>query len=239
MLPGLTDMEFGRLRMSIGYRTHKRNRPLSPIEVANLLRAARQAGAGLKNCARALRLHETNVRRFLGLLKIPESVQHLVAWGKGRGTISFSVAVELSKMSGSEQTVMARAAIENSLDSKETRQIGQLRRRSDRPLDDCIKEVIGMRPIVERHHVFMGGTGADSVAVHLRKLSQKARDEMLNLAIAKFGFVDITGHLGDRLFTLVGGADLDELVSQIGSEIIESRIQEYLAEGVEHAIKQY
>lgn len=94
-----------------------------------------------------------------------------------------------------------------------------------------------MRPVVERYQVFMGETGPDSVVGNLRNLSQRARDEMLTAAISNLGVVDIKGRLGDRLFTLVGGDDLKHLLSHLGPEVIESRIQEYLAKGVQHAIK--
>lgn len=238
MLPGLTSLEFGRLRLSIGYGTHRRSRPLSPIEVAKLLQSTCSSGASLEECAKALSLHETNIRRFLRILQLPTSLQYLVSWGSAQGTISFSVAVELCKVPNSDQTIVATAAIEHNFNSKEVRQVAQLQRRSSRPLDDCIAEVVGMRPVVENRHVFFGVSGLEPVSSNLRGISQERRESLLRDAIDELGVSGITGHLGDQLFTLVGGDALDQLLSRLGREVVEARIQQHLAEGVKHAIKQ-
>jgi len=37
MLADLTALELGYLRMSVGYGTHKKGRPLSPVEVGKLI----------------------------------------------------------------------------------------------------------------------------------------------------------------------------------------------------------
>ena len=62
MLAGLSALELGRLRMSVGYGTHKKGRPLSPIEVGTLLRNARNSGVSLKECADKINLDETGIR---------------------------------------------------------------------------------------------------------------------------------------------------------------------------------
>ena len=94
MLAGLTALELGRLRMSVGYGTHKRGRPLSPIEVGLLLRKARDEGASLQDCARAIQLDGTgHIGRFLRILELPDDLRHLVDWGAGNYFIFFTSAV--------------------------------------------------------------------------------------------------------------------------------------------------
>ena len=44
MLAGLSALELGYLRMSAGYGTHKKGRPLSPVEVGKLIRQIKKSG---------------------------------------------------------------------------------------------------------------------------------------------------------------------------------------------------
>ena len=96
MLPSLNPLELGRLRMSVGYGTHKKGRPLSPIEVGLYLRRARDAGISLNDCAKEIQLEGTgHIGRFLRILELPQDLQHLINWGSGKDFIGFSSAVEL------------------------------------------------------------------------------------------------------------------------------------------------
>ena len=132
MLRGLDALELGRLRVSLGYGTHKKGRPLSPIEVAELLRRACDTGHTLDECARVIRIHETGLARFLRVLDLPEDLQHVVDWGSGKDSIGFSGAAELVRIGGEEnQRLVGNAVLEHGLTSKEVRQIAQLVKRSD------------------------------------------------------------------------------------------------------------
>ena len=100
MLKGLNALELGRLRISLGYGTHKKGRPLSPIEVGALLRRACDAGQSLSECARVIRIHESGLARFLRVLELPADLQHLVGWGGSGDMIGFSCAAELVRIGG-------------------------------------------------------------------------------------------------------------------------------------------
>ena len=89
MLAGLTALELGRLRMSVGYGTHKKGRPLSPVEVGSLLQKARAEGVSLEECARAIQLDGTgHIGRFLRILDLPNHIQHLIDWGSGKNFVA-------------------------------------------------------------------------------------------------------------------------------------------------------
>ena len=121
MLAGLSALELGRLRMSVGYGTHKKGRPLSPIEVGLLLQRARSEGVSLEECAKAIQLDGTgHIGRFLRILDLPNDIQHLVDWGSGKNFIGFTSAVELAKLKdATAQRAVAQALLSNGLSSKE------------------------------------------------------------------------------------------------------------------------
>ena len=82
MLPGLSSLDIGRVRMSVGYGTHKKGRPLSPVEVGRLLRRAQSAGASLQDCAEFLKLSKDQASRFVRVSELPADLRHLVEFGR-------------------------------------------------------------------------------------------------------------------------------------------------------------
>ena len=236
MLAGLTPLELGRLRVSVGYGTHKKGRPLSPIEVGTLLQKARSEGVSLDECAKAIQLDGTgHIGRFLRILDLPDDVRHLIDWGIGKGFIGFTSAVELTKLNNvTDQHTLAKAILSESINSKEVRQIAQLRKRSGRSIECCVKEVIGMRPKIEKRYVFVGSVASEDVEV-LGKLTQNARDVILSSGIGILGLRAVSGRLGPRFFTLVGNEDFDTSMQEIGKESIEARLRSHISESVENA----
>lgn len=233
MLEGLSALELGRLRMSVGYGTHKKGRPLSPVEVGLLLRKARDAGVSLEDCAKAIRLDGTgHIGRFLHILDLPDDLLHLIDWGAGRSFVGFTAAVELAKVQDAgEQHVIAQAILSDGLNSKEIRQVAQLRKRSGRTIASCIDEVLGMRPIVERRYVFVGSVAEESVS-ELGRFTQASRDSLLESGIEKLGLYGATGRLGPRFFTLVGNEHFNTSMRNIGKENIEGLLRTHIAETV-------
>ena len=236
MLAGLSALELGRLRMSVGYGTHKKGRPLSPIEVGSILRSARDEGISLRDCADAIGLDGTgHIGRFLRILDLPDDLQHLINWGSGRDAIGFSSAVELVKLrDADDQRTVARSILSDGLNSKEIRQIGQLRTRSGRTIGACIKEVLGMRPIVERRYVFIGSVVDRNIENALIKLTQAERDSILESGIKLLSLRGASGRLGKRFFTLVGDERFDESMKSVGKESIEARLRTHISETVEN-----
>ncbi len=235
MLAGLNALELGRLRMSLGYGTHKKGRPLSPIEVGELLRRARSEGTSLQDCAEAVQLDGTgHIGRFLTILRLPKDLQHLVGWGAEKSFIGFTAAFELTKLSNAEeQRVVADSILSDGLTSKEVRQVAQLRNRSDKTISQCIKEVLGMRQQITRRFVFVGSMPLEIESI-LEKKTQTARDSILASAIGSLGIRSATGRLGPKLFTLVGNEDFNASMQEIGKENIEARIRALVSKALEN-----
>ncbi len=235
MLAGLDALELGRLRMSLGYGTHKKGRPLSPIEVGELLQKARSGGMSLQDCAKAVQLDGTgHLGRFLAILKLPEDIQHLVVWGAERNFIGFTAAFELTKLNNvEEQQVVADTILSDGLNSKEVRQVAQLRNRSDKNISECIKEVLGMRQQVTKRFVFVGSMSSEAES-NLAMLTQSARDLILASAIGNLGIRSATGRLGSKLFTLVGNEDFNASMHEFGKENIEAGIRALVLEALEN-----
>ena len=228
MLPGLTAFELGLVRMSVGYGGHKKGRPLSPVEVGVFLRKARMHGASVADCAEAVQLHDTGILRFLRILELPSDLRHLIDWGSGRDFVGFSAAGETTKLkNASDQRAVAAAILANRLNSREVRQVTQLRQRSGRSVDECVREVLRMRPQVVRRYVFIGAVAAEDVEA-LRALTQSARDSMLAEGMEKIGLEGGSGRLGVRFFTLVGDESFNSSMREVGRDRIETQLRVHI-----------
>ena len=233
MLPGLSALELGRLRISVGYGTNKAGRPLSPTEVGKLLHRTREAGASLEDCAEALGFKgTTQVSRFLGILDLPPDLLHLVTWGRSADSIGFTTAVELARVSSpDDQRAIAKAILERGLQTDEVRQVAQLLKRSGRSVGECLDEVLGMRPTVERVYVFMGAIVDEAVKSALAEQTQEQRNALLRSGTEALG-LNASGRLGEQFFTLVGDEGLNARLNGEGREAIESRLRAYIKEHV-------
>lgn len=231
MLPGLSALELGRLRLSVGYGTHKRGRPLSPMEVSLLIRRARAAGNSVEACAREIRIDESGIGRFLRLLELPEDVRHLIDWGSGKGVVGFSCATELVRIQNpANQRAVANAVLENGLNSREVRQVAQLLKRSEQSVMDAIKEIIGMRNIVVQRYVYLGTVTNAQLAVALAKSTQKEKDHLLASVVAGLRLDGVSGRLGSKQFTLVGDDRFGRVLSDMKGDELEEQVCAKLAE---------
>lgn len=237
MLPGLSALELGRLRMSVGYGGHKKGRLLSPVEAGLLLCKAIDAGSSLEKCAEEVNLDKTGIRRFQRLTVLPEDLRHLIVWGPNRDDgIGFSTAVELSKIKDpDEQISVSTTVLANKLSSKETRYLIQLLERTGRTIDDCLLEILNLRPTIEKRYVFIGSVNDLGIQNSLAKLTQNKRDSILVLGIAHLELQGATGRLGKQVFTLVGDERFNESMKRIGKDSIETRLRNYISETVENA----
>lgn len=155
MLNALSQIERSLLLQSVG--THRKGRKLSPIDVARMLKKALSSQT-IESVAKDLELADTSVlRRFHSLLKLPTELQSLVVWGKQTGYLGFSVAAEITRLEKEDQIQrIATAALENSLSKEETRAILQRMARSKIDTEVAIQEILNLRPILEKQHLFMG-----------------------------------------------------------------------------------
>ena len=227
----LTPQERQGLLLSVG--THRGKRKLSPVEVAALFAKIITAGGSLSDCARAARFEGTTmVARFLRLLKLPEAVRHLVDWGSSPGMIGLSSGAELARLeNAAEEEEVVTGVLAFRLSGSEVRQVVQLRKRSKRAVKDCVEEVVGMRPRVEKRFVYVGAITDPALKNALERMTQHERDELLagvvkpvlpstKLAVTR---------LAPGRFTLVGGADFGKAINE-KQDSLEREINDALAQ---------
>ena len=240
MLTGLSALELGRLRLSVGYGTHKKGRPLSPMRWVYLYRRLVQRGSPWMN------VHKPSSLMALATLGVLYTYSNFLRifsiWSTGdreRGIIGFTSAVELTKLENTEdQRTLAQFILSSDISSKEIRQVAQLRRRSGRTIEESVKEVIGMRPEVVRRYVFVGSIDPDNSAV-LGRLTQAERDSIMKSGIKAMSLQQVAGRLGEKFFTLVGQESFDVSMREIGKENIERRLRSHIAEAIENDFYPY
>lgn len=232
-------MEMGRLRMSVGHGGNKRGRPMSPIEVAVALTSMKVEDGSAESVGEAVGLSESNVGRFLKLLGLPVKIQHQIDWGSGGAFIGFSAAVALSRLTNHrDQSVLANEILASSLTSKEVPQIIQLRKRSGKSIEDCVKEIKGMRTIVEKRFVLIGAVSEELKSnKRFLDLSSSQRNELLRRALELSDLISVHGRLGRDFFTLVGARELMEDTKKLGPERMERFIRAGLLEELSRVTK--
>ncbi len=228
-IDALSNVERRMLLLSVG--THKGRRPLSPVEVARLFQKGIAAGCTLAECAAAANLEGTTwVARFLRILKLPDTVSHLVDWGGGAGTIGLYNASEIARLGNdADEESVVQSVLANRLNVSEVRQAVQLRKRSNRPIDACLDEVLKMRPRIEKRHVYIGAITIPTLKQKLTGMTQQQRDEVFGpaVSIVAKGLDLPVRKLGPERFTLVGGPDLGKLISE-RHDTLEQEINETL-----------
>ena len=224
-MEGLTQDERRDLILSVG--THRGERRLSPLEVAQLLEKARAAGATKRECSKALQVGVTQISTFLKLLELTAEVQHLAGWGSAQqASIPFSSLAELHRMHPAVQLRVAEVILREGLTWKEVIELTQIARRSGDPVEQCIKVVLARRPQIERRYLFMGKVD-DRAADSLSALSQRERDALLDQVLqdllgSRYAF---EARLGQEHFTVLTSEDIlvplkvdaDELERQINA----------------------
>lgn len=227
-MKGVSDQEHKNLLVSVG--THRGERRLSPVEVAQLLNKATDAGLTHKDCADELSISPTQVSTFLKLLRLDPSVQHFAQWGSSDSAgVSFSSLAKLARLNADEQEEAAEAIIRHDLTWNEVVQLVQLWDRSPaKGIGDCIDEVLEMRPEVEEQNVVIGAIVSDELQARLDELSQKERDEHLGRVLEESlpHSVSFNGRLGCERFTITiddgfeAIKDVDQLESAINDALI-------------------
>lgn len=222
-----------KLLLSVG--SHKATRPLSPVEVAEAVQASLDAGSTLQDVAEFLHLEGTSVlTKFVRLLRLSREVRHLVGWGKSESTIGFTAASEVARLDEpDEQMQLCQAGLQHQLGSAEMKQILQLRRRSGQSINDCIAEILRLRPRIQRIHVFLGAVTSPELQHRLAAISQTDRDMAMRSAVkSAFPNLERFGcRLGSERFTITGDDEVSTELAQRGRDF-EAAVNDALAEAV-------
>ena len=146
--------------------THRRYRPLTPVEVARELQNFLERGR-----PEQLPVGKEIIRAFLSLLTLPDSVQRMLGWGGvGKAEIGMDSGYRISMLKRvGDQEILAKAILERELTSKEVRRIVRHRNRHrEKSIGDCIETVVAMRPV--KRHLFITQLSGEA----LKRLEQEA-----------------------------------------------------------------
>ena len=227
---GVSPEELRALLLSVG--THRADRILSPSEVANLLQKAMDAGTTRKQCAETLNVGQTQISTFLKLLDLVPAIQHLADWrGSATATVSFSSMAEVAKLKRTEQAEATHGILRYGLKWKEVVQLVQIVARSGRPVPECVKTVIALRPEIHIRHLFVGAISSDDLQNHLKGCSQQKRDDLIDRALGSLlgEKRSVEGRLSYSNFTIVSSQSLPELLG-IDADDLEAEMNELLAD---------
>jgi hypothetical protein len=144
MLPGLNAKELELLKLSVG--PNQRERPLTPIQVAGLLKKTLDNGGSLPTCATYLSLQGTTMlSRFLKLLELDSSLHGSVSWGHTGAGLSFTTAVSVARLKPKDQLSLTKAIRALNLQTPDVRKVTQLVLRTGKSPEVCISEVVDSR----------------------------------------------------------------------------------------------
>lgn len=228
MIIGLSGEDYRDLVLSVG--THRKSRRLSPLEVAQLLAKALAAGATRNDCATALGIGSTQIRTFLQLLDLNDEIQHLADWrGSKNATVPFSTLAEVARISPHDQVEVVDSVLRHGFTWKEVIQLVQIANRSEKTIDECITDVLNLRPEVETRHLFVGAITSENLMRQIGAKNQSDRDRMFDQALNRLvgSSYQASGRLGDGKFTIISNHDLPKLLGTTPDEL-EKAINELL-----------
>lgn len=222
-MKGISQENLRDLILTVGI--HKKERPLSPMEVSVLINAALKAGITKNEISQELLLSEDMVIRFSQLTKLPIEIQHLVDWGNKISKISFSTAVKIASLKlEAEQVILVEATLEHGFSKNEVIEIVDNRNRIGKPIDVCIGETLKMRPQIIKRYLFIGSVKSQVVRDRIANLSQKERDLLLKTAINSNlpGLPSWDGTLGENRFSIVGDEILSHSLNRLTNDFTTS-----------------
>jgi len=197
--------------------THRIDRRLSPIEVSDGFIIAKKQGMSVKEISDLVDLDSSMVGRFIRLSHISSNIKHLIDWGWSDTTISFSVASELSSLPEKDQEKIIDSVLEYSLVKSEVIRILQIKKRSEKTIDQCVGEIIKMRPEVVKRYLFAGVITDQKLRNYISEISQLKRDDYFNKLLIEKIPPDIkwSARLGKKIFSIVGGAELNSFLRKL------------------------
>ena len=222
-MSGLTSTELRDLTLSVG--THRSDRRLSPLEVAQLIDKMLRSEPSREKCSQRLGISRTQISSFLKILVLDSRIRHLADWRRStNASIPFSTLSEIARLDFQEQVELAEAILRHELRWKEVVQIVQIRERSREVLDVCIDRVLALRKSVEIQHLFVGRITSSFDGSHLRTLSQAERDESLQRVLNRLLGAQYRrrSRLSEENFTIVSDHDLPRLLGLTPDELEEA-----------------
>ena len=140
------------------------NRPLSPVEVANEIKALQEdLGGDFKETIKRLPVSAEIAKQFMQIMALPSKIQDVIVWGessKKDGSIGFSVAAKMAKLSNHNDILKLAGTIldmPRPVTKEELKGLLSLKKRNpDKSIDECISEVLNVtREFTVQHFLFI------------------------------------------------------------------------------------
>jgi len=143
------------LVLSIG--THSKERPLEPIEISKMIKQLTDElpSESLKQISKRLNLKgtdDTQVRNFLTLLNLPESVHYALGYkviDEVQATVPFTLGVEFSKLDNhDDMDYLVKSALEHKFKKEDAIRVVQLKKKHpEKLIEECVDDVLKVRPV--------------------------------------------------------------------------------------------
>ena len=209
--------------MSVG--VHVKRRRANPMRVAQLVKKAMDTES-LEDIAEHVNLQGTTIlRKLLSLENLPREVQDRIHWGTSSVGISFSVATEIARCgSDSEKLSLSQTAIEHHLSKPEVQAIVQRARREGCSVEDASKEILKLRPAIDRQYLYMGLLEIDVPASTARRnirrnlASLVGPDNVLSVRCGKGRFSFVLNDVGansEQALKHLKSSDLQSYINNI------------------------
>lgn len=216
-LPGIPQDEYTKLLLSVG-GTSKERRPLSPVEVGEILVKSKSAGASTKTLTAGMHMTDTSMPgKFMKLIDLDESILHLVTWGASdRKALGFSVAAQLSRVERKYHLLFAQKCLEHGITKDEAVSVIQLFQRSGQTLEECFSRVVRRRPSTRTLEVILGSVASDpTVLFALESMTQLERDQLFTRVVNSTysNASNFSAKLGKTKFAIIGGKSVRQSLS--------------------------
>ncbi len=172
----------------LSLNTHRSERPLSPVEVAEALDASLSRGASFQDLAASLSFGSTStLKEIHRLQRLNERLRHLVGWG-GRNSsspLSMTAASQIARLPEEEHEEIVDAVLIEGFTAEEIRQVVETHIHSGRSIEECVDTVLRLRPAVERRELLVGAVISSELQSRLQEMTQRQRDELLVSAMSR------------------------------------------------------
>lgn len=230
LIPSILDKEERKgLVLSVG--THKGERPLAPVEVAERLQRLLDGGVPRREVSEWLGIGTSQIGSFLKLLRLSPEIRALADWGQSPSTVPFSSLAEIAKLPPESQVEAAEYVLRHELAWKEVIALVQLYGRAGSDLHDAIQQVLRLRPEVVQHYVYIARVLSAEVQGALRAQGQRDRDQVLYQVVSRvLPGVEVSVRCGDT--TLVISADTSIAAEGASGDEVEHDLNVALEEAV-------
>ena len=169
------------------------DRPLTPIEVSKgISEFKKELNGDYDELSKRLGVSKDIIKDFEELLSLPAEIQDTIAFGTSKsdsGKLSFTTAAIIAELKDSEDMLKVGLAVlsfPRPITKTEVDNIVSLKRRnSEKSIEDCIAEIVKMRPNIVRHYLFVSSLDED-IRKQLTQLSLQNHKEVDSLALEIF-----------------------------------------------------